>query len=189
MSRAGTGLCRRRRQHDEREPPAGVRKRGRRRLRLSGVVGDVPGPGGCRPGRLRPHRAGGGRGRSELRASGGTDRGSASVWCLAVGTVLLAAGLAATSLGAAQVARHQAQAAADLAALAGAPQAVRGPDAACQRAAEIAAANRARLVGCRVEGLDVVVTVEVGSTLPAPRPASATARAGPVRADDSAGRA
>ncbi|HLV58865.1 MAG TPA: Rv3654c family TadE-like protein [Natronosporangium sp.] len=137
-----------------------------------------------RPGPCEADRGGGSEGR---RARSGVDRGSASVWCLAVGAVLLAAGLAATSLGAAQVARHQAQAAADLAALAGAPHAARGPAAACQRAAEIATANRARLVGCRVEGLDVVVTVEVESTLPAPRPASAAARAGPVRADDSTG--
>jgi secretion/DNA translocation related TadE-like protein len=106
---------------------------------------------------------------------------------LAVGSVLLAAGLAGASLGAAHVARHQAQAAADLGALAGAVTAVEGPRAACARAAAIVTASRARLTGCAVEGLDLVVRVEVTPPGAAglPGPATATARAGPVRADDS----
>jgi secretion/DNA translocation related TadE-like protein len=109
------------------------------------------------------------------------------VWLLAVGLVLLAAGLAGAAVGAAHVARHRAQSAADLAALAGAARAIEGSSAACARATELATANGARLTRCELDGLDLTVAVEV---TPAPvtgldRAATATARAGPVRADDS----
>jgi secretion/DNA translocation related TadE-like protein len=113
----------------------------------------------------------------------GADRGSASLWLLAVGLVLVAAGFAGAAIGAARVARHQARVAADFAALAGASQVLAGPDAACARAAELAAANGGRLVSCGVDGLDLQLTVEVAvAPLPAvTRVAPATARAGPVR--------
>jgi secretion/DNA translocation related TadE-like protein len=115
----------------------------------------------------------------------GDERGSASVWLLAVGLVLVAAGLAGTAVGAAHVAAHQARSAADLAALAGAARAVEGPAVACARAAELVAANRARLVGCRLDGLDLTVTVEVRpagfARAAVARAAHATARAGPPR--------
>lgn len=110
------------------------------------------------------------------------DRGAASLWTLAVGLVLVSAGLAGAAVGAARVARHQAWTAADLAALAGAVRAVHGPAEACGRAAVFAAANRARLVSCSVHDLDVVVTVQVDVT-PLPglrRSCRAAARAGPV---------
>lgn len=113
------------------------------------------------------------------------DRGSASVWLLGVGLALLAAGLAGATTGAAHVARHQAQSAADLAALAGAGRAVEGPEAACARAAEIVRANHARLTGCRLDGLDVTVTVEVTPASVVTGVATASARAGPLRADDA----
>lgn len=113
------------------------------------------------------------------------DRGSASVWLLGVALALLGAGFAGTAVGAAHVARHQAQAAADLGALAGAGRVAAGPEAACARAAEIVSANRARLTGCRVDGFDVTVTVEVTPAALVAGVASASARAGPLRADDS----
>jgi secretion/DNA translocation related TadE-like protein len=115
------------------------------------------------------------------------DRGSASVWLLAVGLVLLAAGLAGAALGGAHVARHQARSAADLAALAGAVHTVAGAEVACGRAAVIAEANGARLAECHVDGLDLTVTVHVtpAAGVGSAAPAIATARAGPVRADDS----
>ena len=113
------------------------------------------------------------------------DRGSASVCSLAVGLVLLGAGLAGAMVGAAHVARHQAQSAADLGALAGAGRAWAGPAAACDRAAEIVTANQARLSGCWVDGLDVTVTVEVTPAAGLQGVATAWARAGPLRADDS----
>jgi secretion/DNA translocation related TadE-like protein len=114
----------------------------------------------------------------------GRDSGSASVWLLAAGLVLVAGGMAGATVGAAHVASHRARTAADLGALAGAARAIEGSDAACARAAELVAANGARLTHCRLDGLDLTVTVEV---TPAPaagigRAATATARAGPVRA-------
>lgn len=115
------------------------------------------------------------------------DRGGASVWLLAIGLLLLAAGLVGAGLGAAHVARHQAQTAADLGALAGAVRAIEGRDAACARARELVVANDARLVECRLAGLDLTVTAAVSppSVLGLGRDATATARAGPLRANDS----
>jgi secretion/DNA translocation related TadE-like protein len=102
------------------------------------------------------------------------DRGSASIWLLAVGFVVVAVGLGAALVGVALTDRHRAQVAADLGALAGARYAVDGAGTACERAGRIVAANRARLVECRLDGLDLVITAQVG-------PARAAARAGPVR--------
>lgn len=115
------------------------------------------------------------------------DRGSASVWALAVGLAMLTAGYAGMSLGVAHVAAHQARTAADLGALAGAPLVTYGAEAACARAREVVTANGAELVRCRVVGLDLTVTVRVSPPAGAgvAAPAVATARAGPVRADDS----
>lgn len=76
-------------------------------------------------------------------------------------------------LGSAVVARHRAQAAADLAALAGAALLPQGVAAACAQATTVVRRMRARDVGCLVDGLDVVITVQVGA-------ARAYARAGPV---------
>jgi secretion/DNA translocation related TadE-like protein len=106
------------------------------------------------------------------------------VWLLATGLVLLSAGLAGATIGAAHVARHQAQNAADLGALAGAARAIEGGQTACARAGELVAANRGRLLSCELGGLDLVVTVEVrpAVALGPGRVAIATARAGPVRA-------
>jgi secretion/DNA translocation related TadE-like protein len=111
------------------------------------------------------------------------DRGSASLWLLAVGLVLVAAGLAGGAVGAARVGHHRARVAADLGALAGAARVLQGPDAACARAAELAAANGGRLVDCAIDGLDLQIRVELTVT-PLPhltRTATAIARAGPIR--------
>jgi secretion/DNA translocation related TadE-like protein len=115
----------------------------------------------------------------------GRDRGSASLWVLAVGLSLVAAALAGAAVGAARVGRHEARAAADLGALAGAARVVEGDGAACGRAGELVVANGGRLVACEVAGLDLIVRVEVVVT-PLPgldRVARAAARAGPVRYD------
>jgi len=112
----------------------------------------------------------------------GRDRGAASIFVLAIGLVLVAAGIAGAAVGAARVGRHQARTAADLGALAGAARAVEGADVACGRAERFALANGARMVSCRVEGLEIVIAVQVTVT-PLPgltRYASAAARAGPV---------
>lgn len=82
-------------------------------------------------------------------------------------------------VGAAVVARHQAQSAADLAALAAAAALPAGREAACGRARELGTAMRAEVVGCDVDGLDITVRTTVRVVIGA---ASAAARAGPVRA-------
>lgn len=83
-------------------------------------------------------------------------------------------------LGAAVIARHRAQAIADLAALAGASRVPAGPAEACARATTLGSRMHAGEISCTVDGLDAVVTV----AMPVPGwrlgPARATARAGPV---------
>ncbi|WP_091603348.1 Rv3654c family TadE-like protein [Micromonospora mirobrigensis] len=121
-----------------------------------------------------------------VRAPGdrtGGDRGSATVYLLAVGLVLVVFGIFGAAVGAARVARQQARVAADLGALAGAGRAVEGPDTACAVAGAIVRANGGRPVACRLDGLDVLVTVEITVTaLPGlVREVSVTSRAGPVR--------
>ncbi len=84
-------------------------------------------------------------------------------------------------VGAAVIARHRAQAAADLAALAGAGYVPAGMDTACAQASALARAMGATAVECAVHGLDIVVSVEVSTTLVLSRmgPARAIAKAGP----------
>lgn len=81
-------------------------------------------------------------------------------------------------LGAAVVARHRAQAAADLAALAGAARLPAGPESACARATTVARVMRADDAQCAVRDLDV--TVEVTVAVGGWGIARAAARAGPV---------
>ncbi|OBG33643.1 Rv3654c family TadE-like protein, partial [Mycobacterium sp. E3198] len=64
-------------------------------------------------------------------------------------------------VGSAVLARHRAQAAADLAALAGAARLPAGAAAACDRATAVAREMHAGTVDCAVDGLDVVVAVQV----------------------------
>ena len=87
--------------------------------------------------------------------------------------VLLAVTFGGFHIAAAVIARHRAQAAADLSALAAAATLPDGVGAACDKASVIASAMSAGVVDCAVDGLDVVVTVRSG-------PAHAAARAGPV---------
>jgi secretion/DNA translocation related TadE-like protein len=114
----------------------------------------------------------------------GGDRGAASILVLALGLLMVAAGLAGSAVGNTRVARHRAQNAADLGALAGAMRAVYGESDACGRAARFVAANGGRMTECTVTGLEIVVRVEV-EVHPLPklvRQAEAVARAGPVYA-------
>lgn len=98
---------------------------------------------------------------------------------LAVGVLACTAGLVLgmTTVGAAAVFGQKLSGAADAAALAAADAASGAlPGDPCRRAAEIAAATGAMLVGCELVGL--VATVEVSANFGA-LPASARARAGP----------
>jgi secretion/DNA translocation related TadE-like protein len=130
------------------------------------------------------------------------ERGSASLWALALAMVAWISTVAAVLVGVAVTARHRASAAADLAALAAAAAETRatvsgamlsgtepagaevGGDtaSACAAAVAIAVANDATLVECRVTGSVVEVTAAVrvpGLAHLALGSVSASARAGP----------
>ena len=111
------------------------------------------------------------------------ERGSATVWVLALSGVLAAVSLAVVLVGAAVVARHRASAAADLSALAAAGAAVSGRPDPCAVAGRVAAANSAALASCVVAGGGVVqvrVTVPVRLGPLGVHTASGRARAGPA---------
>ncbi len=111
------------------------------------------------------------------------ERGSASVWVLALAGVLALVGLAGALVAAAVTARHRATAAADLAALAAAGSAVEGHADPCAAAAAVAEANGASLRSCTVDPAavaDVAVGVPVELGPLGEREATARARAGPV---------
>ncbi|QSB05451.1 Rv3654c family TadE-like protein [Natronoglycomyces albus] len=125
------------------------------------------------PGRHARHSRGGRLNREE---------GSASVvltGVLAV-IVILAAGFITVSN--ATVARHQAQGAADVAALAGARVVASQPDSVCDLASNLAAENAATLYECRSTDFEVIVRVSVEAKGAAALfgPAHAVARAGPT---------
>ena len=109
------------------------------------------------------------------------ERGSATLFAVAVIGLLVLVG-AALGVVAAMVHAHRvAQSAADLAALAGADAAGRGGDA-CAAAAQVAGANDASLDRCEVDGFDVrlQVTVDGPHWLGQRHDLSAQARAGPA---------
>jgi secretion/DNA translocation related TadE-like protein len=116
--------------------------------------------------------------RRSSASSGSTERGSASLLVVTMAGLLVFVGAALAGVTGLVVDHRRAQAAADLAALAGATVA----EDPCGAAARIAAANGDRLTACSPTGADVVVTVEVTSAA-WPRRAvtiSATSRAGPA---------
>lgn len=117
-------------------------------------------------------------------APGKGDRGSASVLTIAIGLTVLLLAVGVAAVAAAMIARHQAQAAADFAALAAAPHALAGQEFACAFALHIAEANGGRLTKCAVDGFDAVTAVSMSVDIPFPglggRTAEATSRAGPA---------
>nr|WP_055351962.1 Rv3654c family TadE-like protein [Mycobacterium tuberculosis] len=104
---------------------------------------------------------------------------------VAMVAVLLCVTGAGAYLGSAVVARHRAQAAADLASLAAAARLPSGLAAACARATLVARAMRVEHAQCRVVDLDVVVIVEVAVAFAGV--ATATARAGPAKVPTTPG--
>ncbi|MEU9982577.1 Rv3654c family TadE-like protein [Streptomyces sp. NPDC050856] len=109
----------------------------------------------------------------------GSDRGAATVWAAVAVSVLGVVFMAVLAMGQAVVARHLAGGAADLAALAAADRALRGGDHACRAAAEVARAQGAQMVQCRVRGeiAEVTARSRLGPYAPEVR-----ARAGPPAA-------
>ncbi|WP_063813333.1 Rv3654c family TadE-like protein [Herbidospora daliensis] len=121
-----------------------------------------------------------------VRAQGDRrDRGSATVWVVAVMVLVWGAAYVLVQVGMARVAVHAARTAADLGALAAAQLALAAPQQACGRAAEVVVANDARVVSCEVENGVSKVTAGVRLRFPGfdEREASATSRAGPVYLD------
>lgn len=106
-----------------------------------------------------------------LKPLGGED-GYATVVTAGIIAAVTSLLLAVAAVGAAVAARHTAQVAADLAAVAGAWEVAKGRDA-CSAAEEIAAYNGAHLDSCTVDGRDVEVTANLRSR-------SAISRAGPA---------
>ncbi|GAA2619587.1 hypothetical protein GCM10010411_64210 [Actinomadura fulvescens] len=100
--------------------------------------------------------------------------------------VVWVAALTAMAVGSVRVARHRADAAADLAALGGAARVAEGRAAACGAAEIVAVKAGGRLSACGVKGRVVEVTVTVVLQVPIARDAlrvSSRARAGPVEVE------
>jgi secretion/DNA translocation related TadE-like protein len=110
------------------------------------------------------------------------DCGSVTLVAVAVMAGLIAMTVACVYLGAAVIARHRGQAAADLAALAAAGHLTEGADAACAHAVALAKAMDTAVADCSVIGLDVIVAVDVPVTLGrlGAGVARTVAKAGPV---------
>ncbi len=117
-----------------------------------------------------------------MRAAPGDDHGSASVWTLLLGGVVVAVTVVALLVAAAVAERHRAGAAADLAALAAARSATAGSGVACAAARATAEVNEARLTACTVRGgvVEVAVAVRGGGMLRHLSGAQGRARAGPL---------
>lgn len=110
------------------------------------------------------------------------DAGVATVWSATAIAAVMAVMLFGAQLGMAAAARHRAEAAADLAALAAAAHAVSGPTVACVHGRRVSDGMSATLASCRLAGWDAVVEVRVRSPVPLIGPGTAVgrARAGPV---------
>ncbi|WP_228783580.1 Rv3654c family TadE-like protein [Nocardia cyriacigeorgica] len=110
------------------------------------------------------------------------EAGAATVFTALALAALLGMTVLVGQVGAGVVARHRAQAAADLAALAAAGALVYGEGDACKEGGEVARRMRMTIRGCEVVEWDVVVTVEgkVPMGLLGDRTVRALARAGPV---------
>lgn len=108
------------------------------------------------------------------------ERGAATVLAAGLVVVMVTVSLGGIWVGAAVLARHRAQSAADLAALAAAAKLPAGEVIACGQAAALAEAMRTRLRSCVVERLDVTVTVAADTGLRVGGQALAAGRAGPA---------
>ncbi|GEL27000.1 hypothetical protein PSU4_59540 [Pseudonocardia sulfidoxydans NBRC 16205] len=99
------------------------------------------------------------RSRAGSRPRGSDDSGVATVHAALAAVLVLGLAVVGIELGGAVLARHRAEAAADLAALAAATDAALGQDAACARARTIAAGMDSTLRRCVFDGWDALVEV------------------------------
>ncbi len=105
------------------------------------------------------------------------DRGSATIWTVAVIAALLVFATGILAVGSAAVTRHRAAGAADLAALAAADYAPDGEQAACGWARWVTDRMRVQLVSCHLDGWDALVQTSAEPAGPLARFGAATARA------------
>ncbi len=116
--------------------------------------------------------------------AGRQDRGSGTIYVLAMTAVVVLLTFAGLGLGQALIARHRAAAAADLSAISAASRVLDGSISACKTAALVARSQGARLTTCRIDGEVADVTVEVlFGLLSAHYPATGAARAGPAEVE------
>ena len=110
------------------------------------------------------------------------DRGVATVWAAVVIAVLASMAVFGLHLGEALVARHHAESAADLAALAAAAHVLPGEQYACGQARRVTDRMQVDLASCRTQGWDVLVdvTAQPPGWLGRLGAATAQARAGPA---------
>lgn len=116
------------------------------------------------------------------------ETGAATVWCIGLMTVIWFTAIAVALVASVRAVRHQAGAAADLAALAAAKQTGQGEVRACRAAGRVANTNGGRLDGCVVDGRVAEVRVEVPlpsvfGALALPDGVMMRSRAGPVRGE------
>ncbi|WP_425437415.1 Rv3654c family TadE-like protein [Nonomuraea indica] len=111
------------------------------------------------------------------------DRGSATLWGVALMGLLMAVATALAIVGSVRVARHQVNDAADLSALAAARLAIADPDGACARAASLAVDNGVHLARCEINGevADVWTSMLIAVPLIGTRELIGRARAGPAQ--------
>ncbi|WP_051276971.1 Rv3654c family TadE-like protein [Marmoricola sp. URHB0036] len=116
-----------------------------------------------------------------VRRPGTDERGAGTVLAVAMMGLLVTVTVAAAGVVGVVATHRTAQAAADLAALAGAAALQDGGDA-CAQAADVAGRNRARLSGCQIEGwnVSVVVTAHTPSLPGGVLDLEARGRAGPA---------
>ncbi|WP_281394176.1 Rv3654c family TadE-like protein [Nonomuraea muscovyensis] len=111
------------------------------------------------------------------------DRGSATLWGVALMGLLMAVATALATVGSVRVARHKVNDAADLSALAAARLAIADPEGACARAAALAVDNGVNLVKCEIndEVADVWTSLSITVPLVGARELTGRARAGPAQ--------
>ncbi|MEU4830540.1 Rv3654c family TadE-like protein [Streptosporangium sp. NPDC023615] len=117
----------------------------------------------------------------------GRERGSATIWTVALMALVFAVAMAIAIAGTARVARHRAQGAADLSALAAARLAFANPDQSCVRAGSVAAENGTAVTHCSVaeDGIvEIEVKMEIALPLKGRVTMTARSRAGPVHVTD-----
>ncbi|MEO3889138.1 Rv3654c family TadE-like protein [Nonomuraea sp. B5E05] len=108
------------------------------------------------------------------------ERGSATLWGVALMGLLMAVATAFATVGSVRVAGHRVSSAADLSALAAAEMALADPEGACLRASAIAARNGVKLARCEIrnEIADVWTSLSISLPIAGTRTLTGRSRAG-----------